>query len=90
VGAAAVKDLAKNLVRWCQKIDGEDTGDLLMCAAMIAANRDSPTRDLLEKARDKLSRAQERSQFSGEEDQQDLAAIIAALDELLREKAPTN
>ena len=82
-----MKNLAKRLVTWCQRID-EEEGALLMCAAMLAAEQDPP-RDLLEKARDKLSRAQERNQFSGEADQQDLTDIIAALD-TLRSRAPTN
>ena len=91
MGSAPVRDdiLPKRLIRWAQRLDG-DTGSLIMCAALLApGNLSRVPRKMLEEARDRLDRAQERNQFSGEADQQDLAEVIAALDER-RTKTPTN
>ncbi len=91
MGQAAVRDdiLPKRLIRWAQRLDG-DTGCLVMCAALLApGNLAAVPRKVLEEARDRLDRAQERNQFSSEADQQDLAEVIAALDER-RTKSPTN
>lgn len=62
-----------------------------MAAATIAATGDVANlpRPLLEQVRDRLDRAQERAQFSSDEDQQNLVEVIAALDEI-RGQVPTN
>ncbi len=80
--------LPARLVAWCQKIGDSD---LLNAAVHIASVGDlsQVPRDLLERVRDRLARAQERNQFSDEADQQDLANVIAALDEV-RALTPTN
>lgn len=65
---------------------------LLACAAHLYGPQPDLSkvpRALLEKVRDRLARAQERNQFSDEADQEDLARVVAGLDEV-RAKNPTN
>lgn len=84
-----MKPLPGRLVAWCQRLD---EADLLNAAVQIAAHIQHPERidrSTLERVRDRLSRAQERGQFSDEADQQDLANVVAGLDELLK-KIPSN
>lgn len=72
------------LIAWCIKLD--DSELLSVAAKVVLAHRTQPVRinrTEVEKVRDRLDRAQERFQFSSEEDQQDLANVIAELDRLL-------
>jgi hypothetical protein len=80
--------LVRRLAVWCERL-GEH--DLLACAAHLYGKNDLSLvpRVLLEKVRDRLARAQERNQFSDEADQEDLAQVVAGLDEV-RAKTPTN
>ncbi len=73
------------LIAWCIKLDDKE---LLSIAAKVALDhRTHPerlSRVQVEQVRDRLDRAQERFQFSSEEDQQDLANVVAELDQLLK------
>lgn len=71
--------LATRLMLWASRLDD---GDLTTVAAHVSNLMVVPRR-LIEQVRDRLDRAQERNQFSEPEDQQDLAAVITELDQLL-------
>lgn len=80
--------LPRRLVQWCQRLGDPE---LLMAASLVAGHGNplNIPRNVLENVRDRLDRAQERNQFSGKDDQTDLAEVVAGIDGLLK-KIPAN
>ena len=76
--------LPARLVAWCQKLGDPELLGLAIEVAVYEKHPERVQRATVEQVRDRLDRAQERFQFSSEEDQQDLANIVAELDRLLK------
>jgi hypothetical protein len=81
--------LPARLVVWCQKLGDDELLALAIEVAVCESHPELVARSKVEEVRDRLDRAQERFQFSGEKDQRDLANVIAELDRLLK-IIPTN
>ena len=77
--------LTLRLLLWGARLDGIATGPLWQLGGVtlrLALGLDADPTGLIEPARQRLVRAQERTQFDSPEHQEELASLIEQLDQL--------